>query len=162
MAARRINIHSLKTRLITWIMVVFMLFALAFSMLTFFTNGWIIDKITESTVANVEQTNHFISFIFQKAKEIGFIVSTNEDLVSIVNFNEALAASYYEKYALVDRFIWEIMMQAEMNQEVSAIYAFIEPKHELMTSDMEVYSSQFFPDDVAWLHHIDEIDSRRG
>ncbi len=158
MIAPHINTHSLKTRLIAWILSIFILFAIAFAVLTFFTNRWITRKITESTVTNVEQTNHFLSFLFQKAREIGFIISTNESLVSLANFNPEISTSYYEKFSLVESFVWELMLQAEMNQEISTIYTYIDGKGEMITSDMVYYSGQFFPK-VAWLDNIQSGDS---
>ncbi len=153
MSAPRINIYSLKSRLIAWILTIFVLFAVAFAVLTFFTNRWISEKITDTTVTIVQQTNHFLSFLFQKAREIGFIISTNDSLVDLANFNPELRPGYYEKFSLVESFVWDLMLQAEMNQDISTIYVYFDAKGEMITSNMVYYSGQFFPE-VAWLDNI--------
>lgn len=115
-------------------------------------------RVIDSAVATIEQTNLHLSFLLEKAQNIAFVLSSNDNLMDLAHFDMETQRSVYSELQLINQVMREIMFLADLNADIDTIYVYLHGKRRLITSAPNVYGASFFPD-AAWVDVALEIES---
>ena len=151
----KVNLYSLKTKLVIYISVLFG-FMVIFCICTGIIAGNIIKLKTNSYVINnMEQTNMYLEFLFQKAKETGLLICLNDRLEKL----SAGVQSPYDQYRLNNDLLDVLTYHTTVNNEFYSIYVYFADQEILITSEMNVYT-HVSPEMVDWIKNFQDAEQR--
>lgn len=123
---------------------------LAFVVQTVLAHSAAQSRVIDATVSAIEQTGRHLSLTFDKAESIGLVLSSNDNLLELANYDRSLRSSVYDELQLINVVTREIMFLAELNADVHTIYVYIDGKRQLITSAPRYYGPAYFPD-TEWV-----------
>ena len=150
----KLKIHSLKTKLIMAIILLF-----AFYIVVIITNNFIMsfllkEKINHSIINNINQTNVYLSFMFTKAKELSVDLSVsffeNENTKKLFNNLQKDSIDMYDQYKAINDIYTNIIYRVRNNNEIDSIYIYSENAKQLITSQAGIFSYNSIQD-YAWM-----------
>lgn len=107
-------------------------------------------RLIDSVVATSRQTNLHLSFLLEKAQSIAFVLSSNDNLLDLANYDMEIRRSVYSEVELINEVMREIMFLADLNADIDTIYVYLPEKTRMITSAPNVHTAGYFPDS-AWI-----------
>lgn len=105
----------------------------------------------------MEQTSRHLSLLLSKAQSIAFVLSTNENLLNLANYDMDVRRSVFQELQLINEVTREIMFLAELNVDIDTIYVYVRDKQQLITSIPIFYGARFFPP-LGWIDVATTVD----
>jgi len=159
-AVRKLNIHSLKFKMIITIFFSFIAIV-AFSL--FYSNmaaRIVKEKTNASVLKTAELTNRYLNFLFKKAKDIGYSLSVNPAVEKLAKRGQVYGEGYYDFYTTINDLYKNIIYEAEINSEIDAIFVYIGQAGYLITSKYGMYTYENMKDSL-WAQVALNIDSNQ-
>lgn len=154
----RIDSNSLKGKILITLLFIF-LFLVVVSLLNNLVASMAITRQTmESATASVAQTDGYLSLIFNKAKEVSYVLSMNENLRQLCSETETLLPTPYGRYRLIDALDKDLAYQVEINGEIRSIYLYLNAWGRLITTIYGIYTTEQIRGGVWWFSAVNGGD----
>jgi sensor histidine kinase YesM len=139
----RTGVHSLATRLTIWVSALFALLLGVSLFVTITTSGMIRTRLHDLVLANLGQADVLLSSVLRKAHDVGYLLSTNANLVDYAEISPQPARNRYREYELISRLALELSRQADADPDVWSIYVLFADGGQTVTSDLDFRSGEF-------------------
>jgi two-component system sensor histidine kinase YesM len=147
-AVKKLNIHSLKFKMIITIFFIFIIIV-AFSLFYSSMAARIVkEKTNTSVLKTAELTNRYLNFLFKKAKDIGYSLSVNPAVEKLAKKGQASGEGYYDFFTTINDLYKNIIYESEINSEIDAIFVYIGQAEYLITSKYGMYSYENMKDSL--------------
>jgi len=114
------------------------------------------EKTNNSVLHAAEQTDRYLSFLFNKAKSIAHVFSVNSSLEKLSNFGSNGKDSYYDFYVA----IWDLyrasIYQLDLSGEIHSMYIYIDKVKYFINSQHGIYSYRYIKDST-WMNTTSNI-----
>jgi two-component system sensor histidine kinase YesM len=150
----RINLHSLRVKLLISLVAVFAFFtaiSLATNMMAMFI---IKGRAVSSIAANTDQTSRYLSLVFSKAMDLSYALSANANLKTLCNSRAQLLASPYQLYFAIISLDKDIMYNADMNKEVRSVYLYVDAWKKIITTAYGITTRSWVAES-AWMRRTE-------
>jgi sensor histidine kinase YesM len=157
----RINLHSLRVKLLISLVAVFAFFtaiSLATNMMAMFI---IKGRAVKSIAANTDQTSRYLSLVFSKAMDLSYALSANANLKTLCNSRAQLLASPYQLYFAIISLDKDIMYNADMSKEVRSVYLYVDSWKKIITTAYGITSHTWVADS-AWMRRTETATTATG
>ena len=138
--ANRINIHSLKTRLILSILMIFMVMILIILINNIIAVNIVTQKTNDSIINSVRQTNNYITLLLKKAKDSSFAISLNESLLNYSQREYCFETMGYEDVKLSQDMDRLMVSNIGLTNEIASIFIYFENSQKLLISNQGIYN----------------------
>lgn len=153
----RINIHSLKTRLIVSILLLFLILIIVLIMNNIVAVNIVTKKTNESIINSIRQTNNYVALLLKKAKDSSLAISMNESMVNYSNRNWSKGSNDYESFTLTKELDDLMISSIGMTNEIISIFIYFESNNKLIVSNKGIYSFDEVKDST-WFKKAREIN----
>lgn len=151
------NIHSLKAKMFLAILLCF-IFVVVFTIVNNIFAIAIIKNKTNSSLANTAgQTNRYLSFLFNKARDIAYVTSLNKNLETLSGYKDIDFDNYFNFYLAIHDLYTFIWHQTEFNREIHSMYIYMDQIQYFINAREGIYSRQLIKDS-AWLETVLSVD----
>lgn len=159
---KKVNIHSLKVKLVLFLCMLFSLFIILIIFDSIIMSNTIRREINLSVLKSVNSTDTYLSFFFNKAKDISKNISADvtldNDLKRYFNNPELYQNNAYEKYRVSDDLSQKIMYISQLNENLDSIYIYSDSQQEVITSIYGVYPYN----DISISQNLDVVHNAEG
>lgn len=153
----RFKIHSLRNKMLLSLFVLFNIYIMIILVDNYISSNFVRKKINASVISSVSANNTYLSFIFNRAKEVSNNLATeitlNENINRLLNNIDSKEMTPFGKYAATNELIKKIMYISQQNEFLDSIYIYSDELMQVITGNYGVFKYR----DVQEYGELDKI-----
>jgi two-component system, sensor histidine kinase YesM len=140
----KVKFNSLRTKLLLSLLILFTFSITVMTIDNAIASNIIKKKINASVINSVSANNTYLSFIFNKAKEVSNNLATeitlNNNILDLFNYASNSELSEYSSYMAIKDLIKKIAYISQQNEYIDSIYIYSDQLNQVITGSYGVHT----------------------